>query len=467
MRYMTIKKTFFAMAASFLLWGCGTEPQEPANEVTDALYQSLRDSIVKEFEQNELDSAFSDSLFSHVYDSVYNAEFDRITSQYDSLTQAHVDSVIHAKDSLQSLESALLADSIYQALYDKIYADIYSDAASKNIFVLNLSTISEMAPAHYRFLATLYDEGSGANHLGTLQIANRGTQAYYKLVIDAVVEGYTSVQSQTVYVKPNDTLFVPLDPQILFASWDKLEAEAKAPLQIQVKVLHNDKEVLLYSTSKPIHVLPAGIMPRAYLRKDGDQTINNYSWVQWIQPQSDSVTSIVESARLLHAQKQLVGYQDPGKTGLYAEITRDQVKAVYDALQARGIGYVSAATSDPFGQVVLYPNQTLRRKMANCIDGAILFASVLERIGINVDLVIIPGHAFIGYRTWKDAETYEFVETTMAWNGGTFTQANQSGNKEYTTQITTGAFQNNESQMVNIEEARLLGFSAYPFDLGY
>ena len=98
-------------------------------------------------------------------------------------------------------------------------------------------------------------------------------------------------------------------------------------------------------------------------------------------------------------------------------------------------------------------------------DGAGLFASVLERIGIEAEIVFIPGHAFIGYRTWSNSDTWEFVETTLAWNGGTFAQAISQGNSTYNAQLPN--INSGVSHVLKISAARSQGYTPYPYDLAF
>lgn len=85
-------------------------------------------------------------------------------------------------------------------------------------------------------------------------------------------------------------------------------------------------------------------------------------------------------------------YQTDMKTDVKA-----QVKALYIALQKQGISYISAPPSfEESGQRVRLPNEVLDQKLGNCIELALLFASLLEYVGINPLIVIIEGHAFVG-----------------------------------------------------------------------
>lgn len=455
------------------LVGCGDDSATgPADAVTDALYRSLRDSIMAEFERNELDSAFSDSLFRTVYDSVYNAEVVRIQSQYDSLTKAHNDSLLlvqdsiyEARDSLQALASAAAADSIYHALYGQIYDEIFSNAAAKNITFTSISRISSVSPASYPYLAQTYGADNSVGQLLALTIGNTSSQTYYKIVVEAQIPGFTELATSTQIVNAGSTVRVALSPALLYSAWGNLLDIRKSQVEYKIKVLNNDREVLIHSQSADIDIWPANMFPAFYLLDNGS-TPDIYPYhAQWVQPQADSVKSVVESARLLHADEQLVGYQDPGKTGQYAAISRAQVEAVYLALQNRGIGYVNAAEVANSGQVILFPNQVLRHRFANCIDGAGLFASVLERIGIEAEIVFIPGHAFIGYRTWSNSDTWEFVETTLAWNGGTFAQAISQGNSTYNAQLSN--INSGVSHVLKISAARSQGYTPYPYDLAF
>jgi hypothetical protein len=103
-----------------------------------------------------------------------------------------------------------------------------------------------------------------------------------------------------------------------------------------------------------------------------------------------------------------------------------EVWAVWHALNARGIRYSSA---DPaiergphvFSQRVRFLGDTWSDRSANCIDGSVLIASVLQRIGVRSFLVLVPGHAFVGFYTDNDAEHAAYLETTLL--GATIPQA--------------------------------------------
>ena len=93
-----------------------------------------------------------------------------------------------------------------------------------------------------------------------------------------------------------------------------------------------------------------------------------------------------------------------------------QAWAVWHALAAHGIRYSGA---DPaiergphvFSQRVRFLRETWRDASANCIDSSVLLASVLQRIGLRTFLLLVPGHAFVGFTAGADETAY--LETTL------------------------------------------------------
>lgn len=78
----------------------------------------------------------------------------------------------------------------------------------------------------------------------------------------------------------------------------------------------------------------------------------------------------------------------------------EQVFAIWYLLQRRGFKYssitdTSGANNLVYSQYVRLFDEAIKVSQANCVDGTVLFASILKKIGINVGLVLIPGHCFL------------------------------------------------------------------------
>jgi hypothetical protein len=95
-----------------------------------------------------------------------------------------------------------------------------------------------------------------------------------------------------------------------------------------------------------------------------------------------------------------------------------QVWAIWYLFQRNKVTYSSITTTsdsrqDLFSQTIRPLSQALRTQQANCIDGTALFASILRKIGIEPTIVLVPGHAFLGFYTDQQHSKPAFLETTM------------------------------------------------------
>lgn len=95
----------------------------------------------------------------------------------------------------------------------------------------------------------------------------------------------------------------------------------------------------------------------------------------------------------------------------------NQVFAIWYFFQRSGFTYSSIATptghtEGVFTQYVRTVSDSLRTSQANCIDGTVLFASILRRIGIDPLIVLVPSHAFLGFYLDKNHKQAAYLETT-------------------------------------------------------
>ncbi len=95
-----------------------------------------------------------------------------------------------------------------------------------------------------------------------------------------------------------------------------------------------------------------------------------------------------------------------------------QVYALWNVLQKRKFQYSSVANTSlssnvVFSQRVRTFEDALNASQINCVDGSVLFASLLRAINIEPILVRIPGHMFVGYYTDSRRSAMSFLETSM------------------------------------------------------
>lgn len=111
------------------------------------------------------------------------------------------------------------------------------------------------------------------------------------------------------------------------------------------------------------------------------------------------------------------GYQSGDPDRVYR-----QVFAVWYALQQRGIRYSSiartASESDAvLSQHVRFLDESWHNHQANCVDGSVLLASVLRKIDLDPQLVLIPGHMLLGFSLDRRGRQRAYLETTLLGEG--------------------------------------------------
>lgn len=95
-----------------------------------------------------------------------------------------------------------------------------------------------------------------------------------------------------------------------------------------------------------------------------------------------------------------------------------QVYALWHVLQKRNfryssVSYSSLSSNVVYSQRVRTFDDAFNSSQINCVDGSVLFASLLRAINITPVLVQIPGHMFVGYYTDSQSKNLTFLETTM------------------------------------------------------
>jgi hypothetical protein len=159
-----------------------------------------------------------------------------------------------------------------------------------------------------------------------------------------------------------------------------------------------------------------------------------------------------------------------------------QVKAIYDAVLQQNITYInppaswdSKADNHTGRKSVLsiysYPELVLERKLGTCIDTTILFAAILEHIGLYPVIFIVPGHAFVGY--WRinrmleqavtplnevvnyiDTNMIGLIETTAVAFGKSFVESQFAASQKITAIGTLSV--ESDAVCIDVVQARIL-----------
>ena len=247
-----------------------------------------------------------------------------------------------------------------------------------------------------------------ADPLITCDVSNSSHETR-RLRITSYIEGYSAQAIDSIELPANTSGQVTQLPTLFPERLRDLHELTRATLNVLVDDL--DGKIEIHRT-KPIWLLARNAAP-LYVRDPATGGWNNLTRYlgAFVTPNEPTVMAFLRKAAARHEQKQLFGYQ----TGRDVET---QVRAIFDALQADGgITYVNSTVNfnpdqSARTQRVRLPRQSLAEQQANCIDGVLLFASLLEAASLSPALVIIPGHALVAWETGKNSGQWEYLETT-------------------------------------------------------
>jgi hypothetical protein len=259
----------------------------------------------------------------------------------------------------------------------------------------------------------------------------------FQLKVTTKLKGHTEETSKTIQVDPQTTQTVYLTPKIIDPS--SINEVTSADLEIKVEIIGEGE---LFSDIQTIDIYPKDVvmwekhLQSGYSSISGTQTLAAY-----VTPQNEFIKEVISKAVKRTDEGSFTGgipCSTCSKTDLMLKGI-DYAKAIYNTLKEDyGFSYVNSAISygDPndFTQTVRLGSDSLQTSNANCIDGAILFASTMENIGLEPYIALIPGHSFVCWTLSSNngdlvSSGFQCLETTMLGTKD-FKTALFYGNKE-------------------------------------
>ena len=133
----------------------------------------------------------------------------------------------------------------------------------------------------------------------------------------------------------------------------------------------------------------------------------------YVNEENPMIDQLLREALNTRIVNRFLGYQAGS-----ADAVDKQVYALWNVLQKRNFRYSSVSNTSlssnvVFSQRVRTFDDALESSQINCVDGSVLFASLLRAINIEPILVRTPGHMFVGYYTDTNHKDMNFLETTM------------------------------------------------------
>jgi hypothetical protein len=227
--------------------------------------------------------------------------------------------------------------------------------------------------------------------------------------VTAVVEGFSTSAIGTLTTDGKQPATLDLLPTFAPAHAARLTRPVRAAVRVTIRELDGGR-VPLERTYR-LWLLP----PTTAVTFEQDPSTGRWSSLAeylagWVTPDDPAIMGVLRKAAELTRERGLVGYQT-GEDGV-----REGVRAIYGALQQHGLVYLNSVAAhgaaNAFVQRVRLPAESLRDRGANCLDGAVLYASLFEAASLEAGVVLMPSHAYVAWRA-RSGGPWEFLETIM------------------------------------------------------
>ncbi len=220
------------------------------------------------------------------------------------------------------------------------------------------------------------------------------------------------------------------------------------------------------------------------LTENGEVVVDlSHIFAAYVNEQHPFVDKLLREALDIGMVDSFTGYQSDSD-GVLA-----QVYALWDLMVTRDVRYsnitTTAAVSDKtYSQHVRLLEETVNNTQANCVDGSVLFASMLRKIGIDSMLILTDDHCYLAFWADEDHERLYGLETTEVslqttldetpeefanviaeedrWEGSwaSFVTAILDGTDNLLQELNKEEL---EVAMINIDDARAAGVLPIPF----
>jgi hypothetical protein len=265
------------------------------------------------------------------------------------------------------------------------------------------------------------------------------------LRVRAAIEDYSDVAVASPRVRQGEQVRVSLLPVLKPAAVATLNDIQ--PVTLRVTVEQTDPvERTLYDQTRRIKLHARDTTLLAVKLPDGSFIDLTDYLAAWVTPRHAEIERLLRRAAERRPDRQFGGYQGATTLPQGADVVRAQARAIFTALKEDvSLTYINSPLNlgKQEGQItqrVRLPSESLAAGgSANCIDGTVLFASLLELASIQPLIVVVPGHAFLGWRIWKGVNQYEFLETTMIGSND-FADAQQTAQARYDDALMRGYF---------------------------
>ncbi len=222
-------------------------------------------------------------------------------------------------------------------------------------------------------------------------------------------------RSVSTFVLPEADTDYTIYPDILWR-YDALRDNDQAePISVVANVEMNGKAMGQKMRTFSVRSINECLIGYVRPLKNGKTTFvsTRQYFAAYVNEENPLIDKVLREALNTRIVRRFLGYQ----VGTAASVDK-QVYALWRVLQQRNfkyssISYSSLSSNVVYSQRVRTFDDALNASQINCVDGSVLFASLLRAINITPVLVQTPGHMFVGYYTDASRKELTFLETTM------------------------------------------------------
>jgi hypothetical protein len=200
-------------------------------------------------------------------------------------------------------------------------------------------------------------------------------------------------------------------PHIRYRYRSLVRNKQATPLAITYTVKVGDNEPESFADNATLRSV--NDCPFAIKMPDGEVIDTSYMFAAYVNEQHPFVDKLLREALDDGVVESFTGYQSDDPDDLYR-----QVYALWHALTKRDVRYSSITASEAtssmvYCQHVRLIDESINNSQANCVDGAVLLASMMREINIEPVLIVLPHHCYVAFYLDRDHTQLIGLETTL------------------------------------------------------
>ena len=250
------------------------------------------------------------------------------------------------------------------------------------------------------------------------------------LVMSVNIQGFSQPETHTVNATP-EVQSISFRPLVMAQALRQLTVDTNTWLQVNIT---DTAGHVYYADDSPLLLRSRWLMQWI--------AANRLKIAAWVTPDDPAVIALDNKAKsLLQSQQQpippaMIGYANGAAS---VRDVKDQVDAIFDAMRLKyriqysqeSVPYNGPVDTSVALQKIKLPAEVLQQGSGMCIELTALLASAVERIGLHAEIVIIPGHAFLGVAVTQNNTRFEYWDAVQVNDNVAGDSANLWTDKEY------------------------------------